>query len=101
MKYLTITRPRTAIPPEAATGLFQAAKACLNARVADGTLGFVHAFPAGGGVAVTNADSHEALLNSLREYPLFPFTALEMEPLVDINQSFNSAVQLFQRMAAR
>ena len=98
MKYLTITSPRGNLAPEIAGGVFQAGKEWLNAGVADGTLDFVHGFPAGGGVAVANADSHEALMDRLREFPLFPFVDWDVRPLVDINQSLDSAIQLFQRM---
>ena len=99
MKYLTVTRPRGNIPPEAAVGIFQAGKEWLNARVADGTLDVVHSFPAGGGVSIANADSHEALMDRMREFPLFPFVEGEVHPLVDINRSLDSAIQMFQRMA--
>ena len=49
-------------------------------------------------MAVTTADSHEALMDRLREFPLFPFVDWDVRPLVDINQSLDSAIQLFQRM---
>ncbi len=48
-----------------------------------------------------NADSHEDLMNTGRDFPLFPFVEWEIRPLVDINKSLDSAVQMFQRMAAQ
>ena len=66
MKYLVITSSRGNLPPERAGAIFQAGKDWLNARVADGTLDFVHGFPAGGGVAIASAESHEAFMEQIR-----------------------------------
>jgi hypothetical protein len=35
----------------------------------------------------------------LRESPAFPFTETEIHPLVDFNQSLDSAIEVFQKMA--
>ena len=59
----------------------------------------MHGFPEGGGVAVTNADSHEDLMASMREFPLFPFVEWQVHPLVDINRSLDSAIEMFRSMA--
>ena len=98
MKYLTISKPRGNIPPDMAAGIFKAGKEWIDVRLKDGTLDFVHGFPQGGGVAVANADSHEALMARMREFPLFPFVDQEVHPLVDINKSLDSAIEMFQRM---
>ena len=90
MKYLVLTNPRGNLPPERAGALFQAGKEWLNARVADGTIDFVHGCPAGGGVSIANADSHEAFMEQIREFPLFPFVDWDVRPLVNINQSLQT-----------
>ena len=99
MKYLVITTPRGNLPPERGGAIFQAGKDWLNARVADGTLDFVHGFPAAGGVAIANAESHEAFMEQIRGFPLFPFVEWDVRPVVNINQSLDSAMRLFQSMA--
>lgn len=83
MKYLVIARPRGNLPPDRAVDVLRGTKEWLAA---------------GGGVGVANADSHEASMRQIRENPAFPFTETEVHPLVDINQSLDSAIQVFQKM---
>ena len=99
MKYLVVTTPHGNLPPDAAEGLFKAGKAWLDAAVADRTIDFVHGFAGGGGVSVANADSHDALMAQIRGFPLFPFVGWDIRPLVDIHRSFDSAIEMFQKMA--
>ena len=99
MKFLVITEPRGNLPPEAAGQLFQAARQWLDGKVRDGTLDIVHGFPAGGGVSISNADSHEELMRDIRDFPLFPFVSWDIRPLVDLHQSFDSAIEMFGKMA--
>jgi hypothetical protein len=99
VKHLIITTPRGNLPPDVAGPLFSAAKQWMSARRADGTLDVVHAFPAGGGVAIANSSSHEELMERIRGFPLFAFVEWDIRPLVDIDQSFDSAIQMFKKMA--
>ena len=101
MKFLINTEPKGNLPPEAAGALFRAAKEWIAAKTRDGTIDSIHAFPAGGATVISNADSHEALMRDVREFPLFPFVSWDIRPLVDINESIDSAIEMFQRMAAR
>ena len=100
MKWLIITEPRGNLPPEAAGALFEAAREWIDGNKKDGIIESQYAFLAGGGVTISNADSHEQLMNEIREFPLFPFISWDVRPLVDINQSFDSAIAMFKRMAA-
>ena len=99
MKYLVITEPRGNLPPDIAARLFAQAQEWLRAKSSDGTLDFVHGFPAGGGVSVSNADSHEQLMEDIRAFPLFPFVSWDIRPLVNIDASFESAAEMFRKMA--
>jgi hypothetical protein len=99
MRYLVITKPRGNFPPAMAPTILKATKTWVNARLTDRSLEYFHAFPVGGGAGVANVDSHEALMKMLRESPAFPFTETELHPLVDFNQSMDSAIDLFQKMA--
>jgi hypothetical protein len=98
MKYLFTTKPRGNLPPAVAPAVLKATKAWVNARIADRSLDFFYAFPVGGGAGVVNVDSHEALMKMVRDSPAFPFTETELHPLVDFNQSMDSALELFQKM---
>lgn len=101
MKFAIVTRPLGNLPPEAAGPLFQAAKQWFSDKTKEGIIDAVYGFPEGGGLTIANADSHEDLMNTVRDFPLFPFVEWEIRPLVDINKSLDSAVQMFQRMAAQ
>ncbi len=81
--------------------LFRAGKQWLEAKQADGTIESIYSFPAGGGVTVVNADSHEELMNVIRDFPLFPFLDWDVRPLVETSDSFDSAIAMFDKMAAQ
>lgn len=98
MKYL-VTVTRGPLPPDQAVALLQAGKEWINAAVKAKRLDSFYGFPEGGGVGVVNADSNDELMKQLRENPLFPFTQTAIRPLVDINLSLDSAIQMFQRRA--
>jgi hypothetical protein len=99
MKYLVISKPRGNLPPAMAANILTATKAWINARIKDRSVEYFYAFTIGGGVGVANADSHEALMKNIRENPAFPFVETEVQPLVDFNESVDSAVRMFQKMA--
>ncbi len=86
-------------PKEVAEQLFQAAKQWLDGKVRDGTLEILYGFPAGGGASISNANSHEELMRDIRDFPLFPFVSWDVRPLVDINESLDSAIEMFKKMA--
>ena len=46
-----------------------------------------------------NADSHEDLMEKMRGFPLIPFVDWQVRPLVDIDRSLDSAVEMFKKMA--
>ena len=99
MKYLVVSKPRGNLPPAMAPNILKGAKAWVNAGIKNRSVEYFYAFPTGGGVGVANADSHEALMKTMRENPAFPFLDMEVHPLVDFNESIDSAVQMFQKMA--
>ena len=101
MKFAITTTPLGNLPPEMAEPLFQAAKAWLADRKNDGTIDVTHGFPEGGGLSIANAGSHEELMNTIRGFPLFPFIRWDIRPLVDINESMDSAIAMFRQMAAQ
>ena len=101
MKFLITTSPKGNLPPQMGESLFQAGKQWLAEKKNDGTIDVTHGFPEGGGVSIVNANSHGDLMNSIRDFPLFPFVDWDIRPLVDINESLDSAVAMFRKMAAQ
>ena len=98
MKYLTLVK-QGPIPPEQAPALLQATREWFAAMLADGTFDCVYGFPEGGGMSISNADSHEEMLQKMREYPLFFFSEFEVRPLCDINVTVDATLAAMQRMS--
>jgi muconolactone delta-isomerase len=95
MKFLVFSKSRTGQNPPESVDLFQQTQDWMSARLADGTLDCAYNLPAGGGVAIVNADSHEALTEVLSSYPLQPWTSYEVHPLSDVKHVFDLAIKAF------
>lgn len=73
MKFLVFARLRMGGTwPDDALTLFQQTIDWIHVRLTDGTFDCAYNLPAGGGVAIVNADSHELLTDVLSSYPLQP-----------------------------
>ncbi|HLF74768.1 MAG TPA: DUF3303 family protein [Anaerolineales bacterium] len=95
MKFLVLSKYRTGQHPPESAELFQQTQEWIGARLADETLDCAYNLPAGGGVAIVNAGSHEALTEVLSSYPLQPWTSYEVHPLSDVRQVFDLAIKAF------
>jgi hypothetical protein len=100
MKFLLIGRPGpTPTPVEHGAALYEAAKAFVNAKLADGSMDMHYNFADGsGGFAIANADSAEEALGDLVAYPLFPFLRWESHALADWSQAYDQFIEMFKRM---
>jgi len=97
MKFLVTTTPRRLqIPPVA---LLEAAKAWINARLADKTMDCIYGFTTGGGICVMNADSPEKIAQLLMEYPAYMGSDWKVDPLCDINSNLDQAIAMIKRLA--
>ena len=95
MKFLVFARYRIGVTIPQSADLFRQTKDWLEARLADGTMDCLYNLPAGGGVGIINADSHEALTEILGAYPLQPLVGYEVHPLSDFKQVFDLAIKAF------
>lgn len=95
MKFLVIARPTqgASLPDEKALTVYQQAYDWLNAHITDGTFDCSYNLPAGGGLAIVNANSHETLTELLGAYPLQPWVAYEVLPLSDLKHSFDITIK--------
>jgi len=99
MKFLvTVTPRRLQVPPVA---VMEAAKAWLDANLADHTMDFVHAFITGGGVSVFNAESADAMMIKLMNYPAYPFADFKVEALCDIHKALDQVIAMARRAAGQ
>jgi hypothetical protein len=98
MKFLVTTTPRRLqVPPVA---LMEAAKAWINARLADKTMDFCYGFTTGGGVCIINADSAEKIAQILMEYPAYMVADWKVDALCDINKNLDQAIAMIKRVAS-
>ena len=101
MKFLIMGKPgRTPIPPEHAIGLLQAAKKWIDEHLANGRIDCHYHFLDGGGLSISNGDSHEDILDGLLTYPLYPFMSWEVKPLCEWKHSYDQYVKAYKRAAS-
>lgn len=94
MKFLVFARLRVgATWPNDALTLFQQTIDWIDVRLTDGTFDCAYNLPAGGGVAIVNANSHETLTDILSSYPLQPWVQYEVHPLSDIKHAFDLTIK--------
>jgi muconolactone delta-isomerase len=94
MKFLVFARLRVgATWPDDALTLFRQTIDWINGRLTDETFDCAYNLPAGGGVAIVNADSHETLTELLSSYPLQPWVQYEVHPLSDIKHAFEWTIK--------
>jgi len=89
MKFLVFARLRIGanIPEENVAALLPQTREWISERLANKTFDCAYNLPAGGGVAIVNADSHEILTELLSAYPLQPWIQYEVHPLSDVIKS--------------
>lgn len=100
MKYLVLGRNKDMVPPEAAAGILDGASAWAKKYTENGKLEAVWAL-AGvqGGGEILNVDSNDEVDAIMAEFPLGPFTKMEVFPIVDFNEAMQRAKQAVQAMA--
>ena len=102
MKFLILVKPLPGAPrPENPVALLQAGKEWINARLADGSLdcayNVIGSKQGMGGVAIGNADSHEALAELVLSFPQYSFFDFEILPLSDLNHFLGKGIEMMQK----
>ena len=101
MRYLIIAQNRTPLPPEMALGILGAVSAWSEGYVAAGkieqTWGFA-GLQAGGGIL--NVASAEELDEVMAQFPLAPFSKVEIFGLVDLGPALERGKQAITAMFA-
>ena len=85
MLFLVKLRPRQTTLPEGGHEAVHRLQAALGQASASGTLQQAWGLAGGGHVLLMNAKSHNELAALLRTHPLWSTSAVEIEPLVNIN----------------
>jgi hypothetical protein len=96
MKYLVMVKPGPMPPP---IEMVRAGREWVDEKTADGTFETVYAFPEGGGCSISEHESHEALMDTLIDYPLSPFIQYEVRALVDLNGAFDRFESIAEKMS--
>jgi muconolactone delta-isomerase len=98
MKFLVLVKPGPAPPP---IELVRSSQEWIDTRLSDGTIECCYGFPGGGGFSVTEADSHEELMDELISYPLSPFIEYEVRPLVALDAAFERFIAVAEQLSAQ
>jgi muconolactone delta-isomerase len=88
MKYLVVTKSKMPFPPEMALGIVDAVEGWTRKYTAKGQLEQIWSFAGlqgGGGIA--NVNSLEELDAIMTEFPIAPFSDIEIYGLVDFEKS--------------
>ena len=96
MKYLILTKTHTPIPQEKRLVIYQLLKKGLNEALAGGFIDCVYAFYDTSGILIANADSHDDIMDALRESPLAPYAHFEVKPLLDFNRYYDKLIAMLQ-----
>ena len=96
MKYLILTKPHTPIPQEKRLEIYKALKKGINEAVQNGLVDCVYAFYDTSGLLIANADSHDDIMDALRESPLARYAYFEVKPLLDINRYYDKLITMLQ-----
>ena len=99
MKFLIVGEQQAPIPVEMGADLYRAAIEWFNGGFAAGTVECHYVFADMGGFAIMNAESHEAVFDTLLSYPLFPFFEWEVKALCDWDHTYASLIQYFENVA--
>ncbi|MBI4300938.1 MAG: hypothetical protein HY677_07350 [Chloroflexi bacterium] len=98
MRFLVITKMRHPLPPQSATALMDAMGSWRD-RHADHIEQIWSFAGIPGGAGIANVNSLEELDGVMAEFPLAPFSEIEVLPLVDFEGSIDRARQAMQAMA--
>lgn len=100
MKYLIVAKPGTTpIPQDQGAELLQAGLDYINAKLAEGGLDSAFNIMGGGGLGISNANTHEEVLSQLLEYPLYPFFSWEITPLLDMEESLKQYIAFYKAIS--
>ena len=99
MRYLVVTKQTTPMPPEMVPGLFAAMKAFSDRYTESGKVEQSWSFAGlSGGGAILNVGSLEELDEIMAEFPLRPFSHIEIYGLVHLHKSLDTASKAFEAM---
>jgi muconolactone delta-isomerase len=99
LKFLVVTKSKTPFPPEMAQGLLDAVEGWAKKYTASGKIEQIWNF-AGlqGGGGITNVNSLEELDDIMTEFPLGPFSDIEVYGLADFESGMRTLKQAVQSM---
>jgi hypothetical protein len=102
MKFLVLTTPRPSptIPPKAAAAALSATREWLGQRRTDGTFECAYGLVTGGGCAIVEVESHEALNKLMLDAPASMISDYEVWALGDADVQLGNAISALERAAS-
>lgn len=102
MKFLILVKNRTQGPhPADPIALNRSVSEWVKQRIMDGSIDCAYYVIPEMGMCILNADSHEALLGSLRAWPAFSFVEFQVYPLADITFGIDNNHERLQAVLAQ
>ena len=95
--HVTVTPRRPQVPPVA---VIDQSIAWIKAKLSDKTADCCYGFIGGGGIAIFNADTSDAMLKLLMSYPAYPFADFKVEALCDVMTAMEQVKAMVQRAAS-
>ncbi len=99
MRIVVISRPRFPVPPDQLPPLVQGF-AAWRERYRSMSESFEFFAGGGGGFGVVNVPDEATLNQIMMEYPLGPFSELEIRPVLDGDKALAQLLAFLQAMAA-
>jgi predicted RNA methylase len=95
MKFLVLARPRAGIQPSSL--IFEEDLKYFDSLIAKKTADCIYSFVAGGGCSIVNAESHERVMEILRDEPGYAFLEWDVLPLCDYKQTIAKDIKVLRK----
>ena len=99
MKYL-VSGKQTIYPDDYETKVdfLRKSQEWLTAKMAEGIVESAYSYTAGGGFIIFDVTSHEELVTQLIDFPLYPLSEFNVEPIIEFNANSDIIVEEFRKL---
>ena len=70
----------------------------LEAKMAEGIVESAYSYTAGGGFIIFNVTSHEELVTQLIDFPMFPLSEFDVDPIIEFNKNSKLVIEEFKKL---
>ena len=66
--------------------------------MAEGIVESAYSYTAGGGFIIFNVTSHEELVTQLIDFPMFPLSEFDVDPIIEFNKNSKLVIEEFKKL---